>query len=166
MKPTSFPPLHCIIAATALAFAGCNKAPDAGGKESGAAAAPAKDGGTIEGATALLKKFLAPGADTASLSKELRPTSDDYAKIFTAEFGKKLEAMHKPMWDAAQANIRPNEGQTELKLSKATTDDFKNATDAAKEFPGGYSKIGDKLQPGVTLFRAATRRSATSSSRA
>lgn len=161
MKSAAPFPLHSIIAATTLAFAGCNKAPEAdakqtGAKDAGAAAAPAatvKDGGTMEGATALLKKFLVPGADIATMSKALRPTTADYAKVFTADFAKKLEEMQKPLWEASPAAIAPKEGQTELKLSKATTDDFKNATDAAKEFPGGYSKMGDKLLPGVTLFR-------------
>lgn len=144
--------LHLIAAAAALLFAGCNKSPDAGAKDSGAKDVAGKDAGTIESATALLKKFLTPGADTAALSKELRPTSADYAKVFTADFGKKLEEMQKPMWDTAP-NIGPKPGQTELTTAAATTEDFQKGTAAAKEFPGGYAKLGDKLQPGVTLFR-------------
>jgi cytochrome c556 len=108
--------------------------------------------GTEGAATALLKKFLAPTADRATLTKELRPTSEDYAKVFTADFAQKLEAAQKPLWDSAPV-IGPKEGQTELTVAKATTEDFQKGTAAAKEFPGGYAKIGDKLQPGVTLFR-------------
>lgn len=106
--------------------------------------AHAQDAGSEAAATALLKKFLAAGADRAALTKELRPTSDDYAKVFTADFAKKLEAA--PV-------IGPKDGQTEVTVAKATTEDFQKGTAAAKEFPGGYAKIGDKLQAGVTLFR-------------
>ncbi len=100
----------------------------------------------------LLKKFLAAGTDRAALTKELRPTSDDYAKVFTADFARKLEASQKPLWDSAPV-IGPKDGQTEVTVAKATTEDFQKGTAAAKEFPGGYAKIGDKLQAGVTLFR-------------
>ncbi|MEO6789268.1 MAG: hypothetical protein ABI318_24350 [Chthoniobacteraceae bacterium] len=112
----------------------------------------AEDAGSEAAATAVLKKFLAASADRAALTKELRPTSEDYAKIFTADFAKKLEAAQKPMWESAPA-IGPKEGQTEVTVAKATTEDFQKGTAAAKEFPGGYAKLGDKLQPGVTLFR-------------
>ena len=114
--------------------------------------AHAQDAGSEAAATALLKKFLAAGADRAALTKELRPTSDDYAKVFTADFAKKLEAAQKPLWDSAPV-IGPKDGQTEVTVAKATTEDFQKGTAAAKEFPGGYAKIGDKLQAGVTLFR-------------
>ncbi|MEO6740752.1 MAG: hypothetical protein ABIP20_10895 [Chthoniobacteraceae bacterium] len=112
----------------------------------------AEDAGNEAAATALLKKFMATGADRAALTRELRPTSDDYAKIFTADFAKKLEAGQKPLWDSAPV-IGPKEGQTEVTVAKATTEDFQKGTAAAKEFPGGYAKLGDKLQPGATLFR-------------
>jgi len=108
--------------------------------------------GTEAAATALLKKFMAAGADRVALTKELRPTSEDYAKVFTADFAKKLEAAQKPLWESSPG-IGPNAGQTEVLVAKATTEDFQKATAAAKEFPGGYAKLGDKLQPGVTLFR-------------
>lgn len=114
--------------------------------------AVAQDAGSEADATALLKKFLPASADRTALTKDLRPTSEDYTKVFTADFAKKLEAAQKALWDGAPA-IGPKEGQTEVVVSKATTEDFVKGTAAAKEFPGGYAKIGDKLQPGATLFR-------------
>ena len=112
----------------------------------------AEDAGSEAAATVLLKKFLAASADRAALTKELRPTSEDYAKVFTADFAKKLEVAQKPLWDSAPV-IGPKDGQTEVTVAKATTEDFQKGTAAAKEFPGGYAKLGDKLQPGATLFR-------------
>ena len=114
--------------------------------------ARAQDAGSEAAATALLKKFLPASADRAALTKELRPTGEDYAKVFTGDFAKKLEVSQKPLWDSAPV-IGPKEGQTEVTVAKATTEDFQKGTAAAKEFPGGYAKLGDKLQPGVTLFR-------------
>lgn len=112
----------------------------------------AQDAGSEDAAAALLKKFLAASADRAALTKELRPTSGDYAKIFTGDFAKKLETSHKPLWDSSPV-IGPKEGQSQVLVAKATTEDFQKGTATAKDFPGGYAKIGDKLQAGVTLFR-------------
>ncbi len=89
--------------------------------------AHAQDAGSEAAATALLKKFLAAGTDRAALTKELRPTSDDYAKVFTADFARKLEASQKPLWDSAPV-IGPKDGQTEVTVAKATTEDFQKGT--------------------------------------
>jgi hypothetical protein len=50
--------------------------------------------GTDDGATSLLKEFLKPGADYAALSKQLRPTAADYAAVFDADLGKKMESVY------------------------------------------------------------------------
>ena len=109
--------------------------------------------GTMAGAKALLEGFLKPGADLAGMSKALRPTKDDYKALYNDEFAGKLDAMYAPAWDAGALVLKPKDGQSELVLFSATTDDFKAFNAAANEFPGGYKKIADQLKPGVTLYR-------------
>lgn len=109
--------------------------------------------GTEEGAKQLLEAFLKPDADHAALSKALRPTSADYAAVYGKEMGEKLEKMYAAPWDAGQLVVKPNEGQTELKLFKATSEELKSGAENAKEFPGGYKKVAESLQGGQTLYR-------------
>jgi hypothetical protein len=108
---------------------------------------------TEAGAKALLEQFLKPGADHAALSKNLKPTTADYKALFDAESASKLDAAMTPEWDKGRMVLKPNAGQTELKLSSATTDDFKSGSAKAKEFPGGYKKVAPHLNAGVTLYR-------------
>lgn len=114
--------------------------------------ASSKFPGTEEGAKQLLGEFLKPGADYAALSKQLRPTKDDYKAVY-GDAADKLAATYDPAWDKGELVLKPNDGQTELKLWSATSDDLKNGTGNANEFPGGYKKVADKLQAGITLYR-------------
>jgi|GEM_PF-5923730 len=95
--------------------------------------------GTEAGATSLLQEFVKPGADHAALSKPLRPTAADYAAVFEPDAAAKVAAMYDPAWDSGKVVIAPNAGQTEVKVSSATTDELKSWTGAgAAEFPGGW----------------------------
>ena len=73
--------------------------------------------------------------------------------MVTADAATKAEQTYAPAWDAGQMHIAPKEGQTEVQLHSATTDQIKAGDPAASEFPGGYAEIGAQLQPGVTLYR-------------
>lgn len=164
--------LWVLMLAVALVGCGDKKPADTGkteaeGAEKSAAAekapAPAEEKaapavkldfpGTADGAKALLAKFVAEGADAEALTGALRPTSADYAAVFTGEAAKKAEAAYAPAWDAGQLVVRPKPGQTEVLLFEATTDQIKAGDEAAKDFPGGYAGVAEQLQPGVTLYR-------------
>jgi hypothetical protein len=119
----------------------------------GGAANSSKFPGTEEGAKQMLNEFLKPGADHAALSKPLRPTKDDYKAVYGADSADKLASVYDPAWDKGEAVLKPNEGQTELKIWSASSEDLKNGTGNAADFPGGYKKVADKLQPGLTLYR-------------
>ncbi|MCB9545413.1 MAG: hypothetical protein H6706_05895 [Myxococcales bacterium] len=143
--------------ALALTLAACSKDGPAGAGAPGTAVgAPGTVGGppgTEAGARELLTKLLDPSADHAALSKALRPTTADYEAVYGKEAGAKLEATYGPAWDAGKLVIKPNEGQTELKLWSATAEDLKAGTGNAREFPGGYKQVAGRLQSGVTLYR-------------
>lgn len=110
--------------------------------------------GTEAGAKALLQRFLDPTQDVEKLSATLRPQAGDYAKVFAGESAAKAQAAYGPAWDAGAMQIKPKAGQTELLLWSASSEDVKAWTGAAKEhFPGGYEKVGQHLNPGLTLYR-------------
>ncbi len=108
--------------------------------------------GDEAGARKLLTRFLDPTADRKALTAALQPDPADYTTVFTPDLAPKLEAAAAKIWSSGEA-VSGKPGQTEVLLSSATTDDFKAWNDKADNFPGGYKKIVDKLQPGVVLYR-------------
>jgi hypothetical protein len=103
--------------------------------------------------TNLLKEFVKPGADHATLSKQLRPTTADYAAVFESDLSAKMEALYGPAWDAGQLVAAPNPGQSEVKLFSTTSDEMKSWTGTAAEFPGGWKQVAAKLKPGLKIYR-------------
>ena len=115
-----------------------------------AVATTGSDRGDEASARALLMKFLAPNADRAALTKPLRPTKADYAALFDAPTAAKLQPQYDEHWDKEQMVIEPKAGQTELKLSSATSEDLQ----AGKgDFPGGWKKVAPHLTPHQTWYR-------------
>ena len=94
-----------------------------------------------------------PGADTAALSKQLRPTSADYKSLFDAATAVKLDAVYSKEWDRGSFVVTPAQGQTEVKVVSATVADFKAATPKTKDFPGGYTKIASHFIGAGTIYR-------------
>lgn len=110
--------------------------------------------GTEDGAKALLAEFVKPGADYAALSKPLQPTTDDYKAIFADQaFAAKADAMYTPVWSSGELVIKPNEGQTEVRVTPASVADLKAGTGNAEKFPGGYKDVADKYNDGLTIYR-------------
>jgi hypothetical protein len=110
---------------------------------------------TEEGAKSMLKEFAKPGADTAALSKHLRPTKADYEAVFDAEFASKAMALYDPAWDAEKMVLTTNDpARTEVILYPSTSDDVKSWTGAAaKNFAGGWKEVAPHLKPGVKIYR-------------
>ncbi len=118
------------------------------------AAAPAPStNATEEGARAVLAPFLLPGADHAALSATLRPAPQDYTTLFTDDFAQKAQEMYDPVWESGELVIAPKEGQTELILHGATTEELKGWTGSASEFPEGYKEVAQKMKDGLTIYR-------------
>jgi len=105
-------------------------------------------------AKAMLEKFLTADTDRAAMTAALRPGEEDYLAVFAdKEFAFKLKAMHDEMWNAAGAVISPKEGQTELLAWAATSQQLRDGTGDAGQFPGGYKNVADKFKDGVTIIR-------------
>ncbi len=102
----------------------------------------------------MLSEFLAPGANHAKLSADLAPASGNYAAAFEGDAAAKAAAGYKQAWEGGLIVVKPNAGQTELLLWKATAEELKAWTgDAKDQFPGGYREIAKHLKPGVTWYR-------------
>jgi hypothetical protein len=109
--------------------------------------------GTEDGAKSLLKQFVKPNADHETLSKSLRPTAADYKALFDDATAAKMESAYAKEWDAGHVVIKPkHEKQTEVKLWGATGAELAEGKGHAKEFPGGYKKIGKHLAATVTFY--------------
>ncbi len=133
--------------------AAASEGADAGAGGSASASSETAAGGSEESARTLLKQFLDPNADHASLSKSLRPTSADYKAMFDAQTASKIEAAHAKVWDGGKMVIKPKDAkQSEIKLWSATGADLASGGGNASQFPGGYKKIGPHLAPTVTFF--------------
>lgn len=140
--------LSCLFVGLALVsalFSGC-------GTASEVAAGPSTYSGTKEGARALLTALAAPGADGMALTKALQPTSKDYDDVFVGDAATKVRDGAAALW-ATPVAIGPKEGQTELRLWSATTEELRAGTGESAEFPGGYAGMADKLEPGLTFYR-------------
>lgn len=121
--------------------------------DSGAPSGAAILQGNEEGAQALLKQFVAPDADHAALTRSLRPTTADYKALFDAAAAAKIEATQAKEWNSGKAVIKPKPNQTEIKIWSATGAEIASGKPNAKEFPGGYKKLGKHLAAAVTFFR-------------
>lgn len=110
---------------------------------------------TEEGAKAMLQQFLKPGADRVKLSLALKPKSGDYAKVFAdAALAKKAETVYGGLWESVKKRpLGPKEGQTEILLWGATTDELKAQTGNSSKFPGGYKTAAAKLKSGLKVYR-------------
>ncbi len=119
----------------------------------GGPATAAKSAGTADGAQALLGEFVKPGADLVALSKALRPTRADYEAVFTAELAAKAETVYGQTWDSGQLVVAPKQGQTQVLLFSASSEELKTWTGGSAEFPGGWKNVGAQLKPGVRFYR-------------
>lgn len=122
-----------------------------GAAQSGAASYPA----TTDGARALLQEFLKPDADRKKLTMELRPTKEDYRAFYADEStAARAETYFDKLWSGGNAVVAPKEGQTELKLVSATTEELKNSQGATAEFPTGLATLAstDNLKPNLTIY--------------
>lgn len=111
--------------------------------------------GTKEGARALLQEFLKPGADTKKLTMDLRPTKEDYRAFYADEStATRAETYFDKLWSGGNAVVAPKEGQTELKLASATTEELKDSQGESSEFPSGMISLAgtDNIKPNLTIY--------------
>lgn len=128
-----------------VALVGCKKEP-------GATGAPSKYAGTEEGARQLLTEIRS--GDAKAMTQALRPGSADYKAVFVEDAAAEAEAGYEKLWSDPRAVISADPANSELLLSKATSEELQQWSGAAaSDFPGGYRRIAAKLKPGLVVYR-------------
>jgi hypothetical protein len=94
-----------------------------------------------------------PGADTRALSRELIPHPEDYSAVFVASAAERVRAAYRGPFEKGMLQVQPKPGQTQLKLEGATPSQLAARKGPGANFPRGYQRIADQLQPTVTVFR-------------
>jgi hypothetical protein len=118
-----------------------------------AADTSSKFSGDSTGANNLVNQFVQPNADHAALTKQLKPTTEDYKAIFaTPEMAEKAESTYAEVWNSPDAVIRPKAGQTNVRVVSVSTDNIKSGT-GLDAFPGGYKDAGALFKPGLDLYK-------------
>ncbi len=107
----------------------------------------------INDARALLEHALQPGADYNAISSRFRPTPADYKAYFNEDSWQTAMKGYEALWSKAGGFIRPKEGQTQLLIWGATTEEIRAGTGNASRFPGGYKKAVQHIRPGHTIYR-------------
>lgn len=110
--------------------------------------------GTRDGARALLSEFLKNDTDRKKLTMELKPSKEDYRAFYKdEETAARAETFFEKMWSSSDTVVAPKEGQTELKLAMATTEQLKDSEGEYAEFPTAMSAAADVyLKPNQTLY--------------
>jgi hypothetical protein len=111
--------------------------------------------GTKDGAKDLLAEFLKPDADRKKMTMDLRPTKADYRAFYADEAtADRAEAFFDKLWSSGDAAVAPKEGQTELKLYSATTEQLSALVPEgeAAEFPTGMQSLASNLKPNLTIY--------------
>ncbi len=115
--------------------------------------ATSKFSGDFSGAQDLVLQFTQPNADHAALTRQLKPSKEDYSAIFAnEEMASKAETTYEGVWSSPDAVIKPKPGQTNIKLVSIKTDDIQKGLDISS-FPGGYKDAGALFKPGLTLYK-------------
>lgn len=109
--------------------------------------------GNMEGAKALLMEFLQPDVDRANLTKQLRPTTQDFRTVFKGSAAKQAEDGYRAPWDEGKIVIKGNPDQTELLVWSATTKELQEGKGDSGSFPGGYVKVAPYFKDGLTFYR-------------
>jgi len=109
--------------------------------------------GTDDGVRALLEEFLQHPVDRVAMSRSLQPSADDYAAIFSADDLTKIVAKYAEQWTENRYVVDPRDGETEILLWKATTEQLREGSGDAREFPEGYRTVAHRLKPGLVFYR-------------
>jgi len=103
--------------------------------------------GNYQGAEQLVHVLMKPGGDLR-LTKALQPRQDDYALVFESAMADAIRTGVEPFWASVHA-VGAMDGQTELRLISATSDELRSG---AEVFPE-YGPVLPFLRPGFTWYR-------------
>ncbi|MBI4950459.1 MAG: M48 family metalloprotease [Myxococcales bacterium] len=99
----------------------------------------------------VLRRFLVPGADAASLLRALRPERRDYAEVFVQAAVEAAVATYEPAWNGGALGVRTT-GAVDVELWGATTDELRSGdAPAGKSFAPEWRGAARYLRRGLTF---------------
>ncbi len=115
---------------------------------------PSFEAGEV-GVTHMLEYALqADKRELVELTRTLQPEKADYAAVFLPPYDKKVWRFHRRLRRYADIIVHPMlEKQTEYALWRATTNELREYTGEARNFPGGYREMAVYLKPDLTFYR-------------
>lgn len=126
-----------------------------GGK--GAQEAPVVDDGLEPGSPESARALVARLADPATRSATvlgLEPSHEDYVAVYGEAFGSELEKLLRGAWTKHQIVPSPwGPDQTEVQLSRGSSEDFRAWQGEARKFPRGYKRIAEFMQPDQVFYQ-------------
>lgn len=97
--------------------------------------------GTRPHAVAFLNQFLgASPSQRIALTAQIKPTEADIRAVYAQPLADRLVPMYEAMF-TPDAQVGPNEGQTEILSWYATTAELREGSPELDEFPGGYADV-------------------------
>jgi len=98
--------------------------------------------------------FLRPlgQARMVHLVDKLKPQDGDYERVFVGSAASKARDGYADLWmNPPKSLARPD--QTNLIVFVAAAEKFGTENEFSREFPGGYRKVANKLQPDLVWVR-------------
>ncbi|TMV13523.1 hypothetical protein [Arenibacterium halophilum] len=100
--------------------------------------------GSEEDARQLLMGFVEQSGDLKAKTYALKPTAEDVRAVYAEPLATRLIAYYDKMFTPNE-ELRPNPGQSELRLVYATMGALKAGDDIRWEFPGGYRHVVEHI---------------------
>lgn len=95
-------------------------------------------------AKAMLEQMLSAGPE--EIAAKLKPKPEDYEAVFVPEVAERAYKGYDLMWLSLPKHFA-NPGQTEVLVWAAPAALLREENEYSHQFPGGYRRIADKLQP-------------------
>jgi hypothetical protein len=89
---------------------------------------------------------------TMTIIALFQPHDEDYEKVFLGDAAARARAGYGELW-ASPPKSFGNRGQTEVQVFATQAESFLTDNAHSREFPGGYRKIADQLNPDLVWLR-------------
>jgi hypothetical protein len=99
----------------------------------------------------LLLAFTEKGANQTALTRQLRPSPQDYQAIFADEaLAAAAVTKYEDAWKGGRMVIAPAAGETKVKIWAANVEELRRGV---HQFPTGYLFTSMKMRTGLTFYR-------------
>ena len=91
-------------------------------------------------------------ASTVQMIALLQPNDEDYARVFIGDAAARARSGYEGLWTTPPKGFAKR-GQTEVDAYATQAESFLTDNEFSREFPGGYRKIADQLNPELIWVR-------------